>query len=447
MTKYLTIILLLLSVFDLRAQKLQSDQKKQWSLNECIGYAVENSPRVNKQVAQNTIHHQEYRNAIGKLLPSLSAGTNSYFNFGRGVDSETNLYTNINSFSNAYSIYSNLTIFDGLSNIYKIKMEKANKFMGKKMLEQEREMVAYDTMEAFINVLYYKRIVQLAEEQVYESANNLRQTKRMEELGIKAKPDVAEMEAKHAADNYNLTKQKNLKTIGIIILKERMSFPIDEELEFIDAYDDMLIAKPEAAAQEIYESAKIFNPKTLSAAYALKVQEMSMKTAGAGFSPVISIDAGFSTGFVRYLDGSDYDSFEEQLKNKRGSYIGFTLSVPIFNGFSKLTNYRKKKAMVDIAKNEYDETLRAIYSEIEQAIADVKGQADAHKQALLQRKAMEVAHEANQRKYEEGLISPLELHTSANRVVGAKAEEVNAELQYRLKARLLNYYRGESFIQ
>ncbi|MPM90147.1 hypothetical protein SDC9_137264 [bioreactor metagenome] len=59
---------------------------------------------------------------------------------------------------------------------------------------------------------------------------------------------------------------------------------------------------------------------------------------------------------------------------------------------------------------------------------------------------METAHEANQRKYEEGLISPLELHTSANRVVQAKTEELNAELQYRLKERLVRYYKGESFM-
>ena len=447
MNRFLTIIILLLSVFILKAQETQVAQETQWSLDDCIRYAIKNSPRVNKQEAQNMIYHQDYRNAIGRLIPSLNAGTNSYFNFGRGVDSETNLYTNINSFSNSYSIYSNLTIFDGLSNIYRVKMEKANKLMGKELLDREREMVAYDTMEAFINVLYYKRMVQLAEEQAEESANNLKQAERMEELGMRAKPDVAEMAAKQAADNYNLTKQKNLLVIGIIILKERMNFPIDEEIDLSDEYDNILIIKSEGAAPEIYETAKIINPEALSAASVLRVQEMSMRVSAGGFSPVISMDAGISTGFVKYLDGSEYEPFTDQFKNKRGSYIGFTLSVPIFNGLSKSANYRKSKAMVDIAQNEYDETLRTLYSEIEQVVADVNGQADAYRQALFQREAMEVAHEANRRKYEEGLISPLELHTSANRVVEAKAEEMNAELQYRLKARLLDYYRGESFIK
>jgi len=442
MSRFLSILLLLFVV----STALQA-QEKQWSLDDCIQYAVENSPKVNKQKAQNTIHQQDYMNAIGKLLPSLNAGTNAYFNFGRGVDSETNTYTNINSFSNAYSVYSNLTIFDGFSNIYRIKMQKANKLAGKQQLEEEREMVAYDTMEAFFNVLYYKRMVQLAQEQAEESTNNMKQAKRMEELGMKAKPDVAEMAAKEAADIYNLTRQKNLLTIGIILLKEKMNFPIDEELDITDEQSGELIVKSGEKVPVIYETAKSINPKALSAESALKVQEMNRRSAIAGFSPVISMEAGFSTGFVRYLDGSEYASFSEQLRNKRGTYVGFTLSVPLFTGFSKSTSFKRSKAQVIIAESEFQETLRTLYSEIEQALADMNGQADAYQQAVKQREAMETAHEANQRKYEEGLISPLELHTSANRVVEAKAEELNAELQYRLKARLVRYYKGESFIE
>lgn len=435
--------ILLLSVSGITAYA----QDKQWTLEDCIQHAVENSPKINKQKAQNDIYQQDYLNAIGKLIPSLNTNSSAYFSFGRGVDSETNTYTNINSFSNSYSVYSNLTLFDGFSNIYKVKMQKVNKLTGKQQLEQAKEIIAYETMEAFLNVLYYKRMVQLAQEQATESSNNLKQAQRMEELGMKAKTDVAEMAAKEAADIYNLTRQKNLLTIGIILLKEKMNFPVDEELNIADDDSDELISKSGETVSTIYETAKTINPKALSAESTLKAQELDFRSAKANFFPTISMEAGISTSFVKYMDGSDYVSFSEQLKNKRGSYVGLTLSIPIFNAFSKSTSLNRSRAQVVIARNEFDETLRALYSEIEQAVADMNGQADAYQQAVKQREAMETAHQANQRKYEEGLISPLELHTSANRVVEAKAEELNAELQYRLKARLVRYYKGESFIE
>lgn len=420
-------------------------QDRLWNLEECIRYAIENSPKVNKQKAQNDIYHQDYLSAIGRLIPSLNANSSAYFNYGRRVDSETNTYTNINSFSNSYSVYSNLTLFDGFSNIFKVRIQKVNKLAGKHELEQARELIAYETMEAFLNLLYYERMVELAEEQVVESRNNLKQVRRMEELGMKAETEVAEMAAKEAADTYNLTKQKNLSAIGLILLKEKMHFPIDKELHVTDEGSEVLIAKSDETASDIFETAKTIHPKALSAESTVKMQELTVRSAIAGFSPTLSMEAGISTNFVKYLDGSAYLPFTDQLKNKRGSYVGFTLSIPIFNAFAKTTALNRSRAQVVIARNELDETLRSLYSEIEQAVADRNGQADAYLQAVKQREAMETAHKANQRKYEEGLISPLELHTSANRVVQARAEQLNAELQYRLKERLVRYYKGERF--
>lgn len=410
-------------------------------------YAAENSPKVNKQKAQNSIRQQDYLNAIGKFIPLLNASSGAYFSFGRGVDSETNTYTDISYFSNSYSVYSGLTIFDGFSNIYKLKMQKVNKLAGKQQLEQEREMVAYEAMEAFFNVLYYKKLFQLAQEQADESRNNLKQAQRMEELGLKGRPDVAEMAAKEAADVYKLTKQKNLLAIGVILLKEKMNFPVDTAFDTADDEPGgQLVVKSSDDANAIFETAKTSNAKALAAESSLKAQELNYRAAIGNFSPTIGMEAGISTGFVKYMNGSDYVSFSEQIKNKRGSYIGLTLSIPIFNAFSKSSAFNRSKANMVIARNERDETLRALYSEIEQAVADMDGQADAYTQAVKQREAMDVAHEANEKKYKEGLISPLELHTSANRVVEAKAEELNAELQYRLKTRLVRYYKGESFL-
>ncbi|MDR0421941.1 MAG: TolC family protein [Proteiniphilum sp.] len=421
-------------------------QEGLWSLDDCIRYAVENSPKVNRQKAQNTILRQDYMNAVGRLLPSLNAGTGASFNFGRGVDSETNTYTDINSFGNSYSLYSGLTLFDGFSNIFRLKMQRASELAGIHLLEQEREMTACSTTEAFFNVLYCKRMVQLAQEQAGESAAGMKQARRMEELGMRAGPDVAEMAAKEAADTYNLTRCRNLLTVAVILLKEKMNFPVDGVLDITDEVADEPILKSGETATEIYEAARRVNPKATYAEWTLKAQEMNRRSVVAGLSPVLSMEAGVSTGFSRYFDGSDYTSFAEQFRNKRGSYIGFSLSIPLFNGFSKATSLKKSRAQMIIARSDYQETLRALSGEIEQAVADMNGQADACLQAVKQREAMEVAHEANRRKYDGGLISPLELHTSANRLAQARAEELNAVLQYRLKARLVRYYRGESFI-
>jgi outer membrane protein len=263
---------------------------------------------------------------------------------------------------------------------------------------------------------------------------------------MKGAADVAELVAKEAADNYNLTRQKNILVIGIIKLKEKMNFPIDENLEIAGLSMDELITKSEDSALSLFEKAKPYNPKAMAAESSLQAQKLSYRAAKGGLFPTISVEAGIGTNFSRYMDGSEYSSFKNQLKDKRGQYVGFKLSIPIFSGFSRSAKVKKSKAQMVIAQNERDETLRTLYSEIEQAVADMNGQADEYYQAKKQTDAMAIAHNVNQRKYTEGLISAIDLHTSANRLLQARVDEVNARLKYELKHRLVNYYRGIPFI-
>lgn len=423
-------------------------QSQIWTANDCMKYAVENSPKMKKDQAQNSINHQNYIEAIGRLLPRVSSEVNTTFNFGRGLDAETNTYTSVNSFSNNYSITGSLNLFDGLSNIARIKMEKVNKLMGKQQSEQNKDMVAYDTYEAFINLIYYKQMVELARQQLTESTDNYKQAKRMEELGLKGISDVAEMRAKEAEDTYNLTKQENLLTIGIIILKEKMNFPIDEDLviDFNSVGFESPLLEDEPSAIDIYRQTLDHSPKALVSMYNVKSKEQAYRSSKGGILPSISAFGGYSTNFSRFMDGSDYIPFKTQLKEKRGHYVGFTLSIPLFTGFSRTANIKRSRADLTIAKMDEAETLRKLYSEIEQATADLKGFYAEHYQAKAQEEAMEVAYKLNQRKYEEGLINPIELHTSSNRLMKAKSDELQTRLMYKAKKKMIDYYKGIPFI-
>lgn len=432
----------LLAVFTL----FVTAQEKQWTLDECMRYAVENSPRTNKQKMQNSIHHQNYLEAIGALLPSVNASTNANFNFGRGIDAETNTYKDVNSFSNNYGINASLTLFNGLTNYNRVRMQRVNKLQGKQDLQSAQDMVAYETMEAFYNVLYKQDLVRIAEEQLSETESNEKQVKRMEELGVKGFPDVAEIAAKLAEDQYNLTLQTNLLTIAVIQLKEKMNFPIEEGLQIMHETNGSPVVREEEGAASIYNQALLLNPKALGAESAYKSQRISYQASKGYLAPTISMNAGISTNFSRYMDGSAYDAFSKQFKNRRGEYITFTLSIPLFNGFQRTATVRRARAQAHIAQLERDNVYRTLYSDIEQAVADVNGQVDQYDQAVKQKEAAQTAHEVNQRKYEEGLIDPIILHTSANRLMRTKAEELNSMYVYQLKHRLINYYKGEPFI-
>jgi outer membrane protein TolC len=336
-----------------------------------------------------------------------------------------------------------MTLFDGLSQIYRAKMTKINRLKGKEDLQDIQDKIAFDVMEVFFNVLYYKGTVELAQQQLEESANNLKKFQRMEELGLKSIPDLTEMEAKAAEDQFVLTKQINLYNLEIIKLKAKMNLPTEEELEVAGYENAPLVKKETESASAIYQEALNTLPKVLSADKSLSASEMQYKIARGRLFPTLSLSAGFSTGFSRLMDGSVYMSFEDQLKNRQGKYVGLSLSIPVFNGFSRSSEMKRSKQRLIIARSEHEETLRQVYSEIEQAVADVNGLSDEYLHAQKRTAAMQSAHQTNLRKYEEGLIDALELSTSSNRLLNSRVEELYTNLKYQLKYRLLNYYKGE----
>ena len=419
-------------------------QEKIWTLDECIRYAVEHNPQRAKQEAQNKIYKQDRLEAITGFLPNLSAGSSIRLNFGRNIDPETNAYKPINTFSNGYGIYSSMKLFDGFSQVYQAKMAKINRLKGDYQLQEVKDKLALETMELYFNVLYYKGTVNLAKQQLEESEANLIRIQRMEELGLKSVPDLAEIKAKEAEDRLALTKQVNLLELEVIKLKTKMNFPVSDELSVADHEAIVSTGKTNDNALDIYQQATSTLPRLRASENTVKETEMQYKVARGRMMPSLTLNAGIETGFFRMMvDSIPYTAFNQQLKDNVGKYIGVTLSIPIFDG-SRLTDTKRSKQRVIMAQSDNADLSRQVYGEIEQTVADVNGLSDECMFTKKKAEAMYSAHQVNLRKYDEGLIDALELSTSANRLLNSRVEELYTNLKYQLKCKLLQYYKGET---
>lgn len=436
--------ILLYSLLLFGATTVKGQDFKIWTLDNCIDYALAHNATIMKQDKQNAIYHQNYLEAIGNLLPQIGANSSAAFNFGRVMDDETNSPVDQNSFGNSYSLSTSLKIFDGFSSYARIRIGRLNKAYGKQKMEEVKNILAYETTEAYLKVLYNIDLIEVYNQQYSESKQNLLQVQKMYELGLKSKPDVAEIEVLFAENEYNLSKQQNILKIAIILLKEKMNYPLEDTIKLYSPSFESLIVKIPESPDDVFLSSKQNNPIAHAAESNYKAQQLNYKASKGNLMPSISMNASMSSNFFRFMDGSKYDSFKQQIKNKKTEYVGFTISIPIFSGFSRSANVVRAKNQAYIAKIERDETLRKLYTDITQVLADVNGQVDECKLAEKQEKAAYWAHEANQKKLEQGLIDPILYTTSVNRYQKAQTEHLNSKYTYYLKVKLLDFYRGNS---
>ena len=418
-------------------------QEKSWSLDDCMHYAANNGHSVKKQMHQADSYKAERNAAVASFFPSVNASIGAQYNYGRTIDPETNTYNDVSTFNNNYNGSLSIPLFTGGQLINQWLMSKSNRKMGINDVEKAKEDLALQTMQYFLDAVYYKGTIKMAQEKLEESNRTLYKTRRQAELGQKGRADVAQFEAQAAADDYSLTHQTNLYNSAMVKLKEVMNYPADSILTLDTVVPALNYLPAMENVAEIFDYASNNNTTALQADYQLKQSKYEYRIYKGRLLPSIYFNAGINTNYFKNLSSESKGTpFSEQFTNNRGEYIGFSLSFPIFDGLSKVTNLRKARNNMRIAEETKSEVLRQLHTAIEQSVLDCQGYAKETIQMQKKVDSDKIAYEITKRKYEEGLMSPIDVQNSASTLLSSKADLLQKKLLYLMKCKLVDYYKG-----
>ena len=84
--------------------------------------------------------------------------------------------------------------------------------------------------------------------------------------------------------------------------------------------------------------------------------------------------------------------------------------------------------------------------DVEQAILDREGYAKETIQMEKKVEADALAYQVTLRKFEEGLMSPLDVQTNATTLLNSKADLLQRRLLYTMKCRQVDYYKGQPLV-
>ena len=437
------------------------ESSKPMTLKECMEYAISNSTKMRIQQASSSDARIARRDAILQAFtPSLSTGTNAYYNFGRSIDPQTNTYFTQTSFHNGYSLSAGIDLFDGFSAVNNLKISKTGLAISESQERQVEADICLAVMEAYYNVVYYKRLVSIYEEQIGTAEMALRKAEKQEELGQKGHADVVQMRSELADRQYDLTNMRNSYKDQLMTLGDLMFWPMEEELvidtdvrsfaparSFAGAQDDktVILREQKATEESIISYALENNPQLLIAEGTMLNAKRTLNTTKWQLIPSLSVYGGWSTTYYTYA-GSQTASFRDQLKNNGGQYVQMSMSIPIWGRMQKQSRIAKQRNALAKATAEYDQKRRDVESEVRRAIQDRDGSEAAYEQARYKSEIQEEAYNLNLKKMEQGLISPLELQTATNNYLKSKADEMNSQFKYLIKDAVVRYYSGVEYV-
>lgn len=417
------------------------------TIDDCMRYAVENSVAVGKQRLAADDNKTNYQEAVASLFPSVNAEVAGGLNFGRGIDPATNTYTNVTTFGNSYGISGSVPLFDGLKGINTVRAMKVARQKGVVDTQIAQDEVAMQTLSAYMDVVYYTEAVKIAREQLEASRKTLELVRRQEELGTKSAADVAEIESQEANYDYLLTTEVNNLALAYIKLREVMNYPQGEKLEIVT--DINLEALPSAVSEQaLLDYALANNPRIAASRFATEQSRLNLARAKGAFAPSLYLYGGYNTSYyIDFENKAAYASFANQFRNNRGGYVQVGLSIPIFNGLSARSSKRRAANAYRSAQLEQVAVERAVESEVAQTWQEMQGFGKQYIQGEKKVSAAQLAYDGAERKFENGLISALDLQTAANTLLQAKSDKLRARLQYIIKTRMVDYYNGQPLIR
>ena len=414
------------------------------TLRDCMEYAVSNSTKMRIRAAETGDARIARRDAVlAVFTPQVNASTYAYYNFGRSIDPQTNTYFSQTSFHNNYGVSAGFDLFDGFRAVNNLKISRTGLLISESQEKQAEADICLAVMEAYYNVVYYRRLYDVYTEQVAAAETSLHKAEREEELGRKGHADVVQMKAELADRRYDLANTWNTYRSHLMTLSDLMFWPLDEEL----AVDTRLPSwEPEPVGTDaVVDFALAHDPALRIAGWQVENARRELNTAKWQLLPSVGLYAGWNTSYYTYA-GAQTDAFNRQFVNNGGEYVQLSVSIPIFNRLQGHSRIAMKRNALTRATAEYDQKRRDVESEVRRAVQDRDGAAFAWQQAQRKAEVQEEAYALNLKKLDQGMISPLEFQTASGNYLKAKADEMNSLFVYLIRQAVVRYYDGVDYL-
>ncbi len=438
-------VLLILTIIFYPGAEVSSAQEK-WSLDECIAYALENNLEIETMSLTNESAEERYVQSKRNRLPWMEAGSGYRISYGKSVDPNTNVVVTNNFASNSYSLQGGLVLFEGFIQNNRIAYARFRHLAG---LEEEKALktdIAFDVMDHYYNALYYKGLLAIVKEQKEISELNLEKVRKESEVGVSARTDILEIEARLAEEELQVIRTENNLRSSILELKRVMNYPADKELQLQDPVDvEFIMPAGQVQADSVYQLALEHLPSVKAKHQQLKSMEKSLSITKGNLYPSLSLYGGYYTGY--YETNTDATgqtvSFRDQLTNNASQAVGVSLSIPLFNRLNARSEVKLGKLALQQEKVELTRYKNQLYYEIEAYCQDLSATSAEYMQAQKQTESNLLAFEVAQKKKEQGLFNIIDLYTSKSLLSNAQSELLRTRLQYLVKRKTIDFYMGK----
>lgn len=412
-----------------------------WTLQECIGYALDHNLSVQQSALQVEQREIELGTARSSRLPAVSAGASQNFSFGRGLTAD-NTYANTNTTNTSLSLGADMPLFNGLRIQNNIALSQLNLQAATEDLEKARDDIRVAVAQAYVQILYNREILEVAQRQVEIDSLQVERLEARLGNGKAAPAEVAAQEASLAQSRLTAVQAAGNLQLARLDLAQLLELPSPEGFDVAAPSSDQQPRLLPPSPESVYEEAVGIKPVIKAEETRLAYAERNISLAKGGYLPSLSLSGGLGTN---YYTSSGYEShkFFDQLSNNFSQYIGLSLNIPVFSRMTTRNQVRSAKLNYNSQQLQLDQVKKQLFKEIQQAWYNAFTAREKYESSLQAEEAAAESFALVQARYENGKATITEFNESKNQYLKAGSDRVQARYESLYQSGLLDFYRGK----
>lgn len=418
--KHFLTLLLLLGAFS-----MQAADARRFSLTDARAWALEHNRNMKAAGYALTKSEMVLREAIANGLPQVNAnadysnalGAKIVIRFNENMPpSEIDIKPTSNLFFNV-----NQLIFSGN---YIVGIQLAR--LSKELTELSRERTELDVISAVTDAYYMAQLTMESRNILEQNVRNLEalyeKTLAMAKVGMIESLNAEQLEVQLSNLRSSLASLERQHTMAENLLRLQLGLDPETPIELTDKLETLMQAQ-----QPVLPDVKLRLDKQIDFKMMLQQEKLTQKRVDLQRAAALPTLAGFYRYTYKILK-PDFDMTPKNI-------VGLQLQIPIFS--SGVRYYKTREARIDLLtiENTKEQLSDQLRIQEKQLTFNLNSALEQYEN---QRKSIDVSRRVYQslkNKYENGMISGLDLINADNNYLRAESDHLNAMMQV-LSARL-----------
>ncbi|MEC4112856.1 TolC family protein [Myroides pelagicus] len=449
-------------------------QEKKWTLEECISYAITHNIQVKQTELEKEASTVRKQMAKGDFLPSVSFNGQHNWTIANSTLSEE-IGTNAKTVqASSFGLNVAVDLYKGQVNQHRLVKARLDQLASEYQAQQMKENIALQVINSYLQVMFNKELVRTNEVQLtYDKDQSIRM-QTLVDAGVVPAGDLLEAKATVAISSQRLITSENQLVMAKLNLAQLLQLESYSTFDVTDTNfevkgEEILKHSPEEIKERAFES--LMNVRI--AQTNLAIAEQNVKIARTSFYPTLTgvynlttnanyLDrvTGYTIGSfpreIGYVEGSNAkvlapstvpmmggaSPFFDQLSDNLRSFVGLTLSVPIFTGFRTRNSLKLARLSKQQISNEKEVAILELEQQVFKAYTDTKNAHKSYEASVVTLESREKSLEYAKERYAVGLINVFDLNQNQNLYVAAQSDMLKSKYEYIFKTRILEYYFG-----